>query len=879
MPYKHVWFRHLDDLLAFLEACEFQEVKLGEKGRRAYENVAIDVAGSVPGYAVGFQTEDWDGSGFLYGGDIRAGTFDGMVEIHLNQLFRRFPVRPWASAPTPIPALVLRCEVKGAGQAAVAEAQALLHKAWRTVPRNDEATSRFFVCGNRDGTPHSLVVHISHVHASFDYEQFRQAIPTQDLAMYVPAWHDDHCFLFVLWGYEYLRAKQFYSLYDENRDDAGELMLCEPGKAIPGAKASKASAKSVWCEAKWHVIEGESYSRSGDLLDDIEPFVVHDDDTTRLRAGPVSQAGLSLRLEMVPLGSATASGEDMERGISVLENQLQELRSRHGRFQMLMEQTYRPVYTFLQPLSAGTRSADLPPHLATFLNRPLGELSQYWYAQGQRDGSLIHYLVGQNPVARGAAHAVRCDQLYLQDARWMEWNLPLFLRADSSFSIAVDEFDVAAKVWQLIGEQVPGGTECVLVEPPAQDDSDQGASMCLRVLPLCEPLDELLCYVNELGQGQAAAALVSAERLHGATVTFHRVKVSQEIQNLYRQLREHCDTLLATAESEWETIRENVRTALTTMRLADVCMTITADQYAQLPATWKDFVTKTLATDAELARLKLEAVEAWQTSIDERATATQQLANSQFDTEVEINQAATDLANVLGNIAKTQAKLETPLADLAKVAEDVKQAHDQLDRRKAAISAEIAGLQAQAKALNDKTDSIEKATTELDRATEALQKSNLKLLTATDLNHSTFLQATAELKALEQALVQRSGQTDEKRHQIAEQSATLKIGLEQAREQLVRLQKESATFAGQGKVWQKEKQHLEQTMERLTQKKSEMENLRSQVEDGRVKNEVVCQEIRQIHDYISDIVAVDLASRDRGHGWLSLLRRWFGRKR
>ena len=741
---SYIKFESLDDLMAYLRACEANETCLGGE-TDLYTKVYLS-SWRPPAangrestlYAI-YVPPDYEAkvaADFLHGGTLETGPTPGDPE-GLGRLLRRLPLRARRDPPRHIPALVVAARV-----ATGADLQALqqrLHQAWRGIPRQQHAASTFYKL-TEGGQTCWLVVHVEGVEPWFSGKQWCSDHEASGLLLLTPP---DACeelrSLFVQWNYEYPKPQEFYLLDDVNRD-TDALLLCTAGAALqPGAAATRGDA--LWYTSEWHVITERQGSRSDEIWGtEGKPLPTVSD----LAGQALAELSVDLPMAVGVTYKAVGATSQLEQRISAKEHELEDLHARHSRLlHASRRREFVPIYTFClddddRRATSGLSAPDpLPRKLEHFLRRPLGELDQYEYVRGSADGKDIHYVIGTIAVAPGAALAVPCTEAYLQDQRWLDWGLPLFVRSDCSLVPDIEEQDMAEKLGGVLRDaRVRDGARAVLAKPSAQGVHDAPTTGAIRApadtqevdglqtldllgLPEGVRLTEGLSYINDHGDGPAAIAIAAQQSLE-ATFAVQRIAVPEWLSVAQRALHEYSNERVTTAEEKWEALRKSVREVQFDTAFVNLVLEVTREAYGAVPQSWGEFVRRVCAINELLAAQKLVAWGEWTGSELDRAERLATLDVALLEVGPEIAAKTQELEALLAKVDLEQAAVVPKIQALAKL-------RDELQRKHAALLKLVQELEEQIAAAEADKAKLEAATADVVKKTDELNKKRLQV--------------------------------------------------------------------------------------------------------------------------------------------------------
>jgi len=670
---KSIHFLSLDDLLAFLMQCENYGL-LGDNPED-YEFLHVGRGGTAPRYALEFDEGLWpqaDSMAPLFAGAVREEPVDpaSFIKVHVNELLLALPLQQQAQARGYVPSLLLGCRAQPGDS--VPDLAEILYAAWREVPKGDEEESVFRFSFGRTRW---LTVEIPSVRPGFEFrkfeetllaDSFRDKISGRDLSLrgvkaFLPAWTGrEDCFLFVESGYGYPKPLEFSFLYHQTisaqRNLAGEITAVGIDHVVLLERDPLVDARGagLWVQGKASLLgsapddedapEDErfiEFSRSGDVLD----LQIHKFDRWPefVQSHPVSDNGDKLRIELRLGDTCQSVGavHELEARIGRHQRSIEELESRKARLLSFASSEFLAIYVFEQP------DPDvLGAELAGFLKRPLSELARFQYLRARMpDGDgFEHYVISDIRMPVSQILATPCDRVYLCEGRWWDWGLNLFLKADASFNVPLDEPGLIRRVRDAIeGLDTAGRLASGYLLAERLPGSGAGASpIRFRMLVPQEgeairPLDELLFFTNELGDGTGSV-------LETAAVDFqvqardHIVAADEETTRAAEELCSRAAVLTAQAEGEWEEVRERAQAVLTQARMADAALSATETAYGEAPANWVHFVENVQRLDDYLSRARLEAFGRWYLSEEQREELGRRLRALKLDVSEEIRE-------------------------------------------------------------------------------------------------------------------------------------------------------------------------------------------------------------------------------------------------
>jgi hypothetical protein len=669
---NHVQFKSAQDLMMFLVNLRHQS-----GGRRQVFGSQIVVLSQ--GYAINFEQGDWTPTGLLCGGRIESGaatgeimTTNGFLE-HL--LLRRVPPEEFAGTRS----LMLALPVDAGTD--LPTAQRVLHEAWEQVPRNELGRSAFYLCRNPQTASGWHAVQIDDVASSFDYASYLERnagrFREHGLRVLAPAWDKSGCFLFVDWGFRYPMPVEFAQLHEEKQ---GHLILC-----LADREVTLSSASRDWWEPSWHVLDGDEFFTVSTLFAvarDSNPKVSH---CGLVETGSEGALGvLEVPLEIGPSSDAVVSALDLEVRIGALQRELEILSGKQDRLRQRTQQDYLAVYRWHQD-----REAALPRGLAALLTRPLGELARFLYLQWPApDGGWLHFVGRRDCLAAGAAMAVCCDQTYLCESRWYEWNLPLFVRSDCALNRDIGEEEMAAKVREVLPaedaldkEFGEDGERWFLVEPQpgANGVVPSGlAGLHFTCIRFAQPLDACLRLINRRSEGPPAAAHAASQEADGSVHT-HEVVSSSTARRIDERLVERASRQLTLIEQNWEEVRRQLQAAQFDLRLAEIVLHTLRNACRPVPKTWAEFVQRVLDADTQATHFKLDQLDTWDKVEPERLNQLQNFRRAQTDVAQLLVARQADYDQVLPEVERKAEEVRGHLDEIGRQQELLRQAHARLD--------------------------------------------------------------------------------------------------------------------------------------------------------------------------------------------------------
>jgi cell division protein FtsB len=719
---SYVQFERVDDLLAFLCACEKRQTSLGKRGRASYEHVwlAHSPGGHAPLYAMPLSEPlvpgpdvPYEETDAVFGGNVRSGTPPGAKE-HLNDLLKRLPLRV-RSGPPPasLPALILAARIEGGS---VQDAGRLVMRGWRDVPRDPNARSIFYLARDVAGRADRFAVEINGVDALFSYERWRSRHSDAGLKLFVPAWPGT-CFLFTEWGYEYAKAQAFFQLYDEQREGAGDVrLLALAGAELRISDLGVSDPRYAFRASEWAVVSGVCDERDEDGIWQItNPGHLANSVSDLVRTPP------DVPLVQVPIAigdsrKVVGSRARLDQRIATLERELQELHARRARGKSAASGDFVPVYCFAADGDGG-RSSDLE----RFLNRPLGELANYRYLRLQNEGNDLHIVMGTQPVALGTALAVRCQGTYLQDRRLFDWGIPLFVRADCALSLDLSEQEMATRAWNELLRQapIPEDTEALLIEAGTETVTDDLTAPRIRPLSGGNALSDCVAYFN--ARSPAPPTIVTDGRCDlEETAAYHSMVVPEELRQALNDLREESEATILQAEKQWERTRSRAREVRALARMADIALEVTRAAYEKVPPSWKAFVDLVLKTDEEVGELRTASARQLTEDVESYRQRVAVLAARYGDARAEIAKLESECADMLQEVHRREVELEHVLSELEGQHATLGQRTEALIRLHTELAEKRGNLEGLAAAHAGYATRIEQVTREVDQATQTL---------------------------------------------------------------------------------------------------------------------------------------------------------------
>jgi hypothetical protein len=165
-----------------------------------------------------------------------------------------------------------------------------------------------------------------------------------------------------------------------------------------------------------------------------------------------------------------------------------------------------------------------------------------------------------------------------------------------------------------------------------------------------------LAYVNAGGPVPEAMVVQGIQSLD-ATVTEHRIEVFDELTAAVSALHQASQARVEEAEGKWEEIRQKTRAVLFDARVTDVALDVTSEAYQLAPASWKEFVERVMAIDEQIAKMKLEALERWTASGQEREDRLSVIEESLLDIKKEIESKEKEFQDKLRALKQQEAEI------------------------------------------------------------------------------------------------------------------------------------------------------------------------------------------------------------------------------
>jgi hypothetical protein len=754
----------MDDLFEFLKACENGEA-LGESRNRAFYNQIHVLEAGQGGrreisYSLGFGDNVWKDAGNVYGGTILQGNPPGNP-IPLNNIFYSILLARSPMSKLGEPSLVLAIPTTDDGEKN-ADLREQLLKAVRLIPKLDGAQTRYFLTGfefdGKKEAPRLCGVEIGDVDQNqFDYAAFRAAASNM-VKLFVPAWNRSRCHLYVEWGFRYPKVEEFYRLFDEVQAAGPKpILLISRGPAVGGPDGTN------WHEPIWHLVAEESckmefhpYATLG--LDAKLPFIKYKEASSL--AVPPMTLGLGPASETV--GEANA----LERKIGSLERELEWLYARRDRVRQAAQREYLPIYVWEQADAPGL--GPLPSGLNEFLTRSHGELSQFDYLAVTSPGGLTwHCLAGQAPVTQGTGLAVPCDRLYLSEARWREWQFPLFVRADCALSIDVDEAAVADRVLALLrNEKADESKHWILAESTAADGAPGQIQFLLLPNEQAKNVLDSLSYITAFGQGAASTASLAGALTLGA-VAEHNVAAPARVRELDGLLQERARQMIGEIQGLWENLRVDCQKNRIEMILAQVAIYVTRKAYQQHPAVWKEFVDEALKMDEVLAELKITALDRWAKNNGERDDILAGLAQRRSDVEGLIAEHTVKFEGAATELDRQLTATEASLGKLREARTRLEGSRERLVKTHAALEGELQELDKKIQEFVLQRDAYVADRKKLENAEAEIEKMKLEVEEA----RTQVAAESAQLEQMKLSLAEEQAALEQTKVPLAEEQA------------------------------------------------------------------------------------------------------------
>ena len=677
--------------------------------------------------------------------------------VKLNRLFELMPLQRLSPQHNQgAEAMVLAIPVSAVEKAG--NLRDVLVRLWRRIPCMESARSAFYNCRN-DGAGGWHAVRIEGLSPSFNYEQFRADnaadFETYQARVFAPAWTGGSCYLFTEWEYSYPRSEEFSQLY---LDRAADLILCRADRPATGANSERG-----WWVPDWHVIRAES-NESNFLIEDL--FQVD------LAAQPPGQVTtysgeqfyelpkLACPLRIDVESELAKSMREVEERIGKMELELEKLNTCQERLSRKSHQEFHVVHRWEQ-----NPDALLPVGLAHLLTHPLGELANWdYFVRQNEDNTVTHFVTSRNPMKAAHAATMVSDQIYLCDARWHGWNLPLYVVKGFTLSIDINEEAMAV----LVAESLPatpdqGGEGAWLAEP----DRETPGELSLFRLPPGRSLDEMVAVTN---QGSAGPAMVAraAEIEAGKSPFSADVALSESALTLDTTLRQRAEAWLNKTEQEWEQLRQELQTAAFRNRLAEVAARPLAAACGSLSGSWNEFVEKVLAADAVAAHFKLAGLGEWAQAEPHRLDQLKAHDDALADVGQLIQERKDEYEEVLARARSRNESLQKNILAADQHLATIRTEQGRLEKEAKKLAAANAKLELQIKERNkirqrveEDTDRSKQLTEQLNQLEEQLSQLNLEHKGLNENLNSNFHAVKNWVADFEKHLSNSPGQTFE----------------------------------------------------------------------------------------------------------------------
>ena len=694
--FTHLRFAAVEDVLAFLRG----QRKAGQK--RGWEYVHV----SSGGYALPIPKTGWKPPVALFGAEMCEGSTPG-ARLHLNELLYgvwlaerrtrlRRPAEILLSVETPADAAL---DVRRSGQAA-------LQKAWRSLPRTATSCSRFFAA--KDSRIGLDAILVTDVPTSFDFDALKKEHDHPRLRVHFRDGTRDGE-PFVEWGFHYPCGDDFAMLHDQGGKDAGPLLFYA-GTRVHGTEAA------TFFETRWHQLPAEHDEVDGALY--FESETSHNGSLgRRYEYDEGARQELILPLTIDGADRSVGAKHALDGRIAVLERELEILQGRRERRRRMMEGEFVPVHLWVQPIAGD--EVQLPATLQVFLNRPLAELEHYSYFRHWNEPSQEwwHFAVSANAMPAGDALAVACEQVFLQDARWAEWGLPLFVRSDCALSVDVNEQEIADKLKREIGLDAAAGISLVLLAPPAGVTSPASAGppafYTVANADAVRRLNDVLEWVNQHGDGALTAVRLMPVEFESAN-TQHRLEIQDATLRMDANLTERASQLLGNLEAEWADFRQRAEAQLGVLRLGDILLEATRKPYAEAGADWAEFISRAVEINEAIAKAKLTQLVEWNTAEKKRLDGLTQVAAALAPVTDRISGTKEALGPLVESTNEANRMLGEELETVQGVRAELSAANEEFERRFATLAAErkqydtaVAATEAAIRLAKDELEKIE----------------------------------------------------------------------------------------------------------------------------------------------------------------------------
>lgn len=645
-----------------------------------------------------------------------------------------------------------------------------LHKAWESVPRTPDGMTSYYLAKNDAEV--WLLAHVTGVAPRFVVGDWVKEHEADGLEVFLPSLPEGNPLLYVDYRYEYPRARTFYDLEDFFHDEGGaeelHLILCTP----EGPPRTAGSA--VWHKPAWRMVTGQAMYRGEDLL----ALTTVDNPAASTLVAMEPETADALRLRIPVKVRSRAAVNDAMSGLRLqaqhLEAQLANVRGRLLRLDKASRHRYRVVLVFHK--KAGDPAGQLPPPLADFLQRPMGELRTYSVCVGPGDepGDTAYYLASDNPMAYHVATAIPCSRLYLQDERFDLWGLPLYLRSDAELAPEIMEEEEAELLRRcLLREEEEGGGVLYLFDPPPAD-SPEAAPRYTPIQPAARASDALRFFNQGRGSDKAVQAALLLEQ--SAAPGRQDAAADPDAKELSDQLRRTCDGWLdAVAQEFGEALSACQRNRIKVL-LARLCVMVTMDSINSLGETWREFVANVCQVDEDLARLKVAALAEWHRDAATRENDANARKARLAAVKPQVDAAKADLDAAMNQIQSKRADVEAKTDQIEQRHKDAEAERDKLGGAIRTLQANNASLDEQLKELNDQLNEAKRLKSEAERKAGDIAAKKGQLATARqelDAAEKLLAEQRKELEAQEREYAECGGRFEREKSALAEYRARL----------------------------------------------------------------------------------------------------------
>ena len=718
-------FEHLDSLLAFLQHCRREGI--GDSSSQEDHWIHVEVG---PRYTMVFERSwrDEHRDGELFGGKIGSTRPPSAHLVHINELLLQLAVLPKAEARGHVPSMVLVARSDEAKSGEHGELVELLLKHWNTIPKHPDAPSEFRYARNEDGKVW-FTVEIPEIERGFDYSLFRRKLQDSRLKVFLPAWRPgeiEECFLYVEDGFHYPRPAEFAWLYEygarverENDEtdayDFRHVVLLESRGATSGGRKGlnptqayllgapeESQPDERYCDfSRSHEIYSFSnvWAESGEEIGNISSF-----DASPLGEG----ANLSREVELIPLSSKIGLIHDIEGQIGIHQRKVEELQAKRAGLHQFSNDEHLAIYIFRKEEGLD----DLPNGLLHFLERPLGELSQYSYIRTEADtGEFVdHWVVAHVRAPLSSILAVSCSECYLCEGRWLDAGLTMFVKHGYRLSIDLNEVGLVSRFQSMLEtvSGLEGFDECNLIVGP-NEKSPGGISyrMFERAHPELLPLSEAFSFINGEGGGIEPMAIVAGTQIE-VNLERHRVELQSGLLEFEGELVGHAESVVDESEKQWEKTRTKAQSLQLKSRVADVAVKVSKEVYREMPESWLDFLDKAWKADEEISQMKVKALGRWFSSADEREDRLERLKILNIDSGAEIKAKEKSLGESLLSLKERRNELAQDLVELQKLEMEVAEEQAKCSKLDEKLKPQRKLLEVHLKSLSDSRVKLEK---------------------------------------------------------------------------------------------------------------------------------------------------------------------------